>query len=198
MSDYMGPFDEMDDEECNIPEYAELSADEIMERQKEFAMLNSEAKGMLRDIQGIQNCRFITLNALFENSVKVINESDDNIEDIEFSEEYLKFLNWYGYQISIGQFYNLYEIHETVFEDILNSNLENEDDNNIFAYFKKMYIEKVQGVKHGLDEPLSGVEQEAAKRFEKLSTTNVDLIKIFENIISYKGMKWDEFEKVLE
>lgn len=190
-------FDEL--MENDVVNLDDLSEEEILSMQKQFATLTDEGKELLRDIQGIQNSRIITLNALLYNSAKVIREADDNVEDIEFSESYLEFITWYDYKIKSGEFYPMYSEHEKVFEDIINSGLENEDDNNIFAYFKKKYIEKVKGKVAQIEEPMSSLEVEAARRFEKLSTTNKSLIKIFENIISYKDMKWDEFEsKVLD
>ena len=181
--------------ENNIPLYEDLSEEELLTRQKEFANLSEEGRKMLRDITGIQNSRIITLNALMCNSVAIIKDADDDIEDIEFSEEYLKFLNWYDSLIRTGTFYPRYEENEKIFEDILNSGLETEDDNNIFAYFKKKYIEKVRGICKEIEEPLSGIEMEAAKRFETLSTTNINLIKVFENIKEYKEYNWDTFSK---
>ena len=145
--------------ENNIPLYEDLSEEELLTRQKEFANLSEEGRKMLRDITGIQNSRIITLNALMCNSVAIIKDADDDIEDI------------------------------------LNSGLETEDDNNIFAYFKKKYIEKVRGICKEIEEPLSGIEMEAAKRFETLSTTNMNLIKVFENIKEYEGYNWDTFSK---
>ena len=136
--------------ENNIPLYEDLTEEELLTRQKEFANL---------------------------------------------SEEYLKFLNWYDSLIRTGTFYPRYEENEKIFEDILNSGLETEDDNNIFAYFKKKYIEKVRGICKEIEEPLSGIEMEAAKRFETLSTTNMNLIKVFENIKEYEGYNWDTFSK---
>ena len=194
-------LDIMNDEEFedmlenNIPLYEDLSEEELLTRQKEFANLSEEGRKMLRDITGIQNSRIITLNALMCNSVAIIKDAEDDIEDIEFSEEYLKFLNWYDSLIRTGTFYPRYEENEKIFEDILNSGLETEDDNNIFAYFKKKYIEKVRGICKEIEEPLSGIEMEAAKRFETLSTTNVNLIKVFENIKEYEGYNWDTFSK---
>ena len=181
--------------ENNIPLYEDLTEEELLMRQKEFTTLSEEGKEMLRDISGIQNSRIVTLNALMCNSVAIIKDAEDNIEDIEFSEEYLKFLNWYDSLIRTGTFYPRYEENEKIFEDILNSGLESEDDNNIFAYFKKKYIEKVRGICKEIEEPLSGIEMEAAKRFETLSTTNMNLIKIFENIKEYKEYNWDTFSK---
>ena len=181
--------------ENNIPLYEDLTEEELLTRQKEFANLSEEGRAMLRDISGIQNSRIITLNALMCNSVAIIKDADDDIEDIEFSEEYLKFLNWYDSLIRTGTFYPRYEENEKIFEDILNSGLETEDDNNIFAYFKKKYIEKVRGICKEIEEPLSGIEMEAAKRFETLSTTNINLIKVFENIKVYKEYNWDTFSK---
>lgn len=181
--------------ENNIPLYEDLSEEELLTRQKEFANLSEEGRKMLRDISGIQNSRIITLNALMCNSVAIIKDAEDDIEDIEFSEEYLKFLNWYDSLIRTGTFYPRYEENEKIFEDILNSGLETEDDNNIFAYFKKKYIEKVRGICKEIEEPLSGIEMEAAKRFETLSTTNTNLIKVFENIKEYEGYNWDTFSK---
>ena len=181
--------------ENNIPLYEDLTEEELLTRQKEFATLSEEGRKMLRDISGIQNSRIITLNALMCNSVAIIKDADDDIEDIEFSEEYLKFLNWYDSLIRTGTFYPRYEENEKIFEDILNSGLETEDDNNIFAYFKKKYIEKVRGICKEIEEPLSGIEMEAAKRFETLSTTNMNLIKVFENIKEYEGYNWDTFSK---
>lgn len=181
--------------ENNIPLYEDLTEEELLMRQKEFATLSEEGKEMLRDISGIQNSRIVTLNALMCNSVAIIKDAEDNIEDIEFSEEYLKFLNWYDSLIRTGTFYPRYEENEKIFEDILNSGLETEDDNNIFAYFKKKYIEKVRGICKEIEEPLSGVEMEAAKRFETLSTTNMNLIKVFENIKEYERYNWDAFSK---
>lgn len=181
--------------ENNIPLYEDLSEEELLTRQKEFANLSEEGRKMLRDISGIQNSRIITLNALMCNSVAIIKDAEDDIEDIEFSEEYLKFLNWYDSLIRTGTFYPKYEENEKIFEDILNSGLETEDDNNIFAYFKKKYIEKVRGICKEIEEPLSGIEMEAAKRFETLSTTNMNLIKVFENIKEYEGYNWDTFSK---
>ena len=179
--------------ENNIPLYEDLTEEELLTRQKEFANLSEEGRRMLRDISGIQNSRIITLNALMCNSVAIIKDADDDIEDIEFSEEYLKFLNWYDSLIRTGTFYPRYEENEKIFEDILNSGLESEDDNNIFAYFKKKYIEKVRGICKEIEEPLSGIEMEAANRFETLSTTNINLIKVFENIKEYKEYNWDTF-----
>ena len=179
--------------ENNIPLYEDLSEEELLTRQKEFANLSEEGRKMLRDISGIQNSRIITLNALMCNSVAIIKDAEDDIEDIEFSEEYLKFLNWYDSLIRTGTFYPRYEENEKIFEDILNSGLETEDDNNIFAYFKKKYIEKVRGICKEIEEPLSGIEMEAAKRFETLSTTNTNLIKVFESIKEYEGYNWDTF-----
>lgn len=181
--------------ENNIPLYEDLSEEELLTRQKEFANLSEEGRAMLRDISGIQNSRIITLNALMCNSVAIIKDAEDDIEDIEFSEEYLKFLNWYDSLIRTGIFYPRYEENEKIFEDILNSGLETEDDNNIFAYFKKKYIEKVRGICKEIEEPLSGIEMEAAKRFETLSITNANLIKVFENIKEYEGYNWDTFAK---
>lgn len=181
--------------ENNIPLYEDLSEEELLTRQKEFANLSEEGRAMLRDISGIQNSRIITLNALMCNSVAIIKDAEDDIEDIEFSEEYLKFLNWYDSLIRTGTFYPRYEENEKIFEDILNSSLETEDDNNIFAYFKKKYIEKVRGICKEIEEPLSGIEMEAAKRFETLSTTNTNLIKVFESIKEYEGYNWDTFAK---
>lgn len=179
--------------ENNIPLYEDLSEEELLTRQKEFANLSEEGRAMLRDISGIQNSRIITLNALMCNSVAIIKDAEDDIEDIEFSEEYLKFLNWYDSLIRTGTFYPRYEENEKIFEDILNSGLESEDDNNIFAYFKKKYIEKVRGICKEIEEPLSGIEMEAAKRFETLSTTNMNLIKVFENIKNYDNYDWEKF-----
>ena len=181
--------------ENNIPLYEDLSEEELLTRQKEFANLSEEGRKMLRDITGIQNSRIITLNALMCNSVAIIKDAEDDIEDIEFSEEYLKFLNWYDSLIRTGTFYPRYEENEKIFEDILNSGLETEDDNNIFAYFKKKYIEKVRGICKEIEEPLSGIEMEAANRFETLSTTNINLIKVFENIKEYERYNWDTFSK---
>ena len=181
--------------ENNIPLYEDLTEEELLTRQKEFANLSEEGRAMLRDISGIQNSRIITLNALMCNSVAIIKDAEDDIEDIEFSEEYLKFLNWYDSLIRTGTFYPRYEENEKIFEDILNSGLETEDDNNIFAYFKKKYIEKVRGICKEIEEPLSGIEMEAAKRFETLSITNTNLIKVFENIKEYEGYNWDTFAK---
>lgn len=183
--------------ENNIPLYEDLSEEELLTRQKEFANLSEEGRAMLRDISGIQNSRIITLNALMCNSVAIIKDAEDDIEDIEFSEEYLKFLNWYDSLIRTGTFYPRYEENEKIFEDILNSGLETEDDNNIFAYFKKKYIEKVRGICKEIEEPLSGIEMEAAKRFEILSTTNVNLIKVFENIKEYEGYNWNKFSNCI-
>ena len=183
--------------ENNIPLYEDLSEEELLTRQKEFANLSEEGRKMLRDITGIQNSRIITLNALMCNSVAIIKDADDDIEDIEFSEEYLKFLNWYDSLIRTGTFYPRYEENEKIFEDILNSGLETEDDNNIFAYFKKKYIEKVRGICKEIEEPLSGIEMEAAKRFETLSTTNINLIKVFENIKEYEGYNWNKFSNCI-
>lgn len=183
--------------ENNIPLYEDLSEEELLTRQKEFANLSEEGRAMLRDISGIQNSRIITLNALMCNSVAVIKDAEDDIEDIEFSEEYLKFLNWYDSLIRTGTFYPRYEENEKIFEDILNSGLETEDDNNIFAYFKKKYIEKVRGICKEIEEPLSGIEMEAAKRFEILSTTNINLIKVFENIKEYEGYNWNKFSNCI-
>jgi hypothetical protein len=194
-SDVMSDEDFEEMLENNIPLYEDLSEEELLTRQKEFATLSEEGRAMLRDISGIQNSRIITLNALMCNSVIIIKDAEDDIEDIEFSEEYLKFLNWYDSLIRTGTFYPRYEENEKIFEDILNSGLENEDDNNIFAYFQKKYIEKVRGIYKEIEEPLSGIEMEAAKRFETLSTTNVDLIKTFENIKEYEGNNWDTFSK---
>ena len=194
-SDIMSDEEFEDMLENNIPLYEDLTEEELLTRQKEFANLSEEGRAMLRDISGIQNSRIITLNALMCNSVAVIKDAEDDIEDIEFSEEYLKFLNWYDSLIRTGTFYPRYEENEKIFEDILNSGLENEDDNNIFAYFKKKYIEKVRGICKEIEEPLSGVEMEAAKRFETLSTTNINLIKVFENIKEYEGYNWDTFSK---
>jgi hypothetical protein len=194
-SDVMSDEDFEEMLENNIPLYEDLTEEELLTRQKEFATLSEEGKEMLRDISGIQNSRIITLNALMCNSVMIIKDAEDDIEDIEFSEEYLKFLNWYDSLIRTGTFYPRYEENEKIFEDILNSGLENEDDNNIFAYFRKKYIEKVRGICKEIEEPLSGIEMEAAKRFESLSTTNVDLIKTFENIKEYEGNNWDTFSK---
>lgn len=181
--------------ENNIPLYEDLSEEELLTRQKEFANLSEEGRAMMRDISGIQNSRIITLNALMCNSVAIIKDAEDDIEDIEFSEEYLKFLNWYDSLIRTGTFYPRYEENEKIFEDILNSGLETEDDNNIFAYFKKKYIEKVRGICKEIEEPLSGIEMEAAKRFETLSITNTNLIKVFESIKEYEGYDWDTFAK---
>ena len=183
--------------ENNIPLYEDLSEEELLTRQKEFENLSEEGRAMLRDISGIQNSRIITLNALMCNSVAVIKDAEDDIEDIEFSEEYLKFLNWYDSLIRTGTFYPRYEENEKIFEDILNSGLETEDDNNIFAYFKKKYIEKVRGICKEIEEPLSGIEMEAAKRFETLSTTNINLIKVFENIKEYEGYNWNKFSNCI-
>lgn len=183
--------------ENNIPLYEDLSEEELLTRQKEFANLSEEGRAMLRDISGIQNSRIITLNALMCNSVAIIKDAEDDIEDIEFSEEYLKFLNWYDSLIRTGTFYPRYEENEKIFEDILNSGLETEDDNNIFAYFKKKYIEKVRGICKEIEEPLSGIEMEAAKRFEILSTTNINLIKVFENIKEYEGYNWNKFSNCI-
>ena len=183
--------------ENNIPLYEDLSEEELLTRQKEFANLSEEGRKMLRDITGIQNSRIITLNALMCNSVAIIKDAEDDIEDIEFSEEYLKFLNWYDSLIRTGTFYPRYEENEKIFEDILNSGLETEDDNNIFAYFKKKYIEKVRGICKEIEEPLSGIEMEAAKRFETLSTTNINLIKVFENIKEYEGYNWNKFSNCI-
>lgn len=194
-SDVMSDEDFEEMLENNIPLYEDLTEEELLERQKEFATLSEEGREMLRDISGIQNSRIITLNALMCNSVAIIKDAEDDIEDIEFSEEYLKFLNWYDSLIRMGTFYPKYEENEKIFEDILNSGLESEDDNNIFAYFKKKYIEKVRGICKEIEEPLSGIEMEAAKRFETLSTTNTNLIKVFENIKEYEGYKWDTFAK---
>lgn len=194
-SDVMSDEDFENMLENNIPLYEDLTEEELLTRQKEFATLSEEGKEMLRDISGIQNSRIITLNALMCNSVMIIKDAEDDIEDIEFSEEYLKFLNWYDSLIRTGTFYPRYEENEKIFEDILNSGLENEDDNNIFAYFRKKYIEKVRGICKEIEEPLSGIEMEAANRFETLSTTNVNLIKTFENIKEYEGYNWDTFSK---
>ena len=194
-SDAMSDEDFEEMLENNIPLFEDLTEEELLTRQKEFATLSEEGREMLRDITGIQNSRIVTLNALMCNSVAIIKDAEDDIEDIEFSEEYLKFLNWYDSLIRTGTFYPRYEENEKIFEDILNSGLENEDDNNIFAYFQKKYIEKVRGIYKEIEEPLSGIEMEAAKRFETLSTTNVDLIKTFENIKEYEGNNWDTFSK---
>lgn len=194
-SDIMSDEEFEDMLENNIPLYEDLTEEELLTRQNEFATLSEEGRAMLRDISGIQNSRIITLNALMCNSVVVIKDAEDDIEDIEFSEEYLKFLNWYDSLIRTGTFYPRYEENEKIFEDILNSGLECEDDNNIFAYFKKKYIEKVRGICKEIEEPLSGIEMEAAKRFETLSTTNINLIKAFENIKEYEGYDWDTFSK---
>lgn len=183
-------FEEM--MENDVPLYEDLSEEELLARQKEFATLSQEGKDMLRDISGIQNSRIITLNALMCNSMAIIRDADDDIEDVEFSEEYLKFLNWYDIKIRSGQFYPYYEENEKIFEDILNSN--NEDENNIFAYFKKKYIEKVRGVCKEIEEPLSGLEKEASDRFELLSRVeNIDLVQIFENMKEYSGYDWNKF-----
>lgn len=194
-SDVMSDEDFEEMLENNIPLFEDLTEEELLTRQKEFATLSEEGRAMLRDISGIQNSRIITLNALMCNSVMIIKDAEDDIEDIEFSEEYLKFLNWYDSLIRTGTFYPRYEENEKIFEDILNSGLENEDDNNIFAYFQKKYIEKVRGICKEIEEPLSGIEMEAAKRFETLSTTNMNLIKAFENIKEYEGYDWDTFSK---
>lgn len=188
-------YNEMED---IIPDYEDLSEDEILMRQKEFMNLSEEGKNMLRDITGIQNSRIITLNALMCNSMLIIKDADDDIEDIEFSEEYLKFLSWYDQILRTGTFYPRYEINEKIFEDILNRGLENEDENNIFAYFKKKYIEKVRGaVSKEIDEPLTGIELEACKRFETISNSDKNLIQIFENIEKYKDYSWEEFSNIL-
>ena len=188
-------YNEMND---IIPDFEDLTEDEILNRQKEFLNLSEEGKNILRDISGIQNSRIITLNALMCNSMLVIKDADDDIEDIEFSEEYLKFLTWYDQILRSGTFYPRYANNEKIFEDILNRGLENEDENNIFAYFKKKYIEKVRGViTKEIDEPLTGVEVEACSRFEAISNSNKNLINIFENIEKYKDYTWEEFVNIL-
>ena len=190
-------FDEiMENDVVNLDN---ISEEEILMLQKQFANLSDEGRAMLKDVQGIQNSRLITLNALLYNSATLIRDADDNIENVEFSESYLEFISWYDFKIKNGEFYPTYAEHEKIFEDIINSGLENEDENNIFAYFKKKYVEKVRGKTNPIDEPLSALEMEAARRFEKLYTCEKNLIQIFENIVSNKEMNWDEFEsKILD
>lgn len=198
--------DELSDEEFDeimendVLSFDDLSEEEIMRRQAEFANLSDEGREMLNEIKGIQNSRVITLELLMYNSVAIIRDSADDIEDIEFSESYLEFMNWYNEKVNTNEI-NLPEYYEKViiFENILNSGLENEDENNIFSYFKKKYIEKIRGKVNEIDEPMSSLEIEAARRFDDLSTTDKNLIEIFENIKEYKDMKWDEFQdKVLD
>ena len=122
-------FDEI--MENDVLAFDNLSEEEIMRRQKEFATLSEEGKELLNQIKGIQNSRIITLNLLMYNSVAVIRDAEDDIDDIEFSESYLEFMNWYLDIYNSGKFYPRYSENEVVFENILNSGLEDEDENRI-------------------------------------------------------------------
>lgn len=180
------------DLEDNIPDYEDLNEEEILARQKELYNLSKEGKEMLRDIRGIQNSRIIKLESLVYNSIKLVTDSDDEIDDIEFSPEYMKFITWYDDVRREKMFYERYGHQEEIFEAALNDGLEDEDEDNIFAYFKKKYIEKVRGITSEAEEPLSGLEVEAGKRFEILSTSEVDIIKLFQTIDGYPDEMYDE------
>lgn len=181
--DDMFNIDNFDEElEDDVPDYEDLDEEEILARQKELYNLSDEGKEMLRDIRGLHNSRIIKMDSLVFNSVKLVQDSDDEIDDVEFSPEYLKFITWFDDERREGTLYIKYLNNIDRFEEALNDGLENEDEDNIFAYFKKKYIEKVRGVVKDIDEPLSGLEVEAANRFEILSNSEKDLISLFNNI----------------
>lgn len=181
--DDMFNIDNFDEElEDDVLDYEDLDEEEILARQKELYNLSDEGKEMLRDIRGLHNSRIIKMDSLVFNSVKLVQDSDDEIDDVEFSPEYLKFITWFDDERREGTLYIKYLNNIDRFEEALNDGLENEDEDNIFAYFKKKYIEKVRGVVKDIDEPLSGLEVEAANRFEILSNSEKDLISLFNNI----------------
>lgn len=181
--DDMFNIDNFDEElEDDVPDYEDLDEEEILARQKELYNLSDEGKEMLRDIRGLHNSRIIKMDSLVFNSVKLVQDSDDEIDDVEFSAEYLKFITWFDDERREGTLYIKYLNNIDRFEEALNDGLENEDEDNIFAYFKKKYIEKVRGVVKDIDEPLSGLEVEASNRFEILSNSEKDLISLFNNI----------------
>lgn len=188
--------DEDDVDESDFPMYEDLTIEEIENRQKEFANMSDEEKRMFGEITGSQNTRDLTLHALIESSYAVINEADEDIEDIEFSEKYLEFMNWYEYQIRSGMLYTKYEKNVDVFEEILNQGLKIEDPvSTIFELFTKKELK--ENVKGTVKASMSGLEYESLKRFEKISTTDSDLVEIFVNIPSKQGITWEEFSKCL-
>lgn len=204
--DRLFPNENFDPEiEDDVPDYEDLDEEEILARQKELYNLSKEGKEMLRDISGIQNSRKIRLESLIYNSIKLVTDADDEIDDIEFSPEYIRFLTWYDEERQHKFFYKQYGHNEELFEAALNYGLDDEDEDNIFAYFKKKYIEKVRGINSEVDEPLSGLEIEASKRFDILSTSEVDIVNLFQTIDSYpdemydeKGnMSWENFRTLL-
>ena len=184
-------------DDCNnLPE---LSPEELKQRQKEMLTLNDEAKEMFSQIKGKQNSRVISLDSLFYNIAKDMSKSeeedDDFISDCEYSVEFLRFMQWYIAEKNTGKFLKKYQENLDIFEDILNRGLEKEDVENILTY---MTPEQRRQFKMDSQEmPMSGLEIEALKRFEKLSTTGTDLVALFLNIKDHEGDSWERFSEYL-
>jgi len=180
----------------NLPE---LSEEELKNRKKELFGLTDEGKNMLNQIKGKQNTRILGLDNLIIEVAREMqkgeDEDDDFISDCEYSSQFLEFVTWYLTQKSDNRFLNKYANNIDIFEDILNFGLENEDPNNIFDYLnsedRAKYESSIQEM------PLSGMETECLERFEILSTTENNLIEIFENIKDHEGDSWERFKQYL-
>ncbi|MGL4949704.1 MAG: hypothetical protein ACRC5M_04920 [Anaeroplasmataceae bacterium] len=177
-----------------IPSYEELTEEELSVRKNEFANMDRETKKLFNEVVGKQNGRILRLNDLMINSFSIISEAEDDIEDIEFSEEFLAFMQWYDLELRQGSFHLKYSNNEVIFEDLLNDGLEDEPEYSIFSFFNKMKEIKET---NEIDRPLSGLEYESYKRYEVISTSNANLVKLFIDLPKINIESWEELKSHL-
>ena len=177
----------------------ELTEEEQKQRMKEMANLSEEGKKLYSDIRGKQNTRMIKLDDLIVNTLKDIQQGeaddDDFIIDSDYSEQYLRFCNWYICEKEKKGFTEKWMKEIEIFEDILNYEIENEDFKNLFDYLSAKQREDL-GI-NADTMPLSGGEEILLRRCDKITTSEKDLIYLFINLKSHEGDSWDRFEQYL-
>jgi len=131
-------------------------------------------------------------------SLNHLKETEDDMDECLIDISFMKFLHWALDGMENRTIFREYKEHIMVFEEIINSNLKNEDIRGLQGI--PGLIAQMTGDRsaaNDLTTPLSGVELEFEKRLTKLYDTKKNFIEIFKSIPQYKGYSWDDFAELL-
>jgi hypothetical protein len=151
---------------------------------------------LMEEIMGVkQNNEYkIRFIPLMKETVEYIKEFDeDELDELEISESFLKFVNWFVGEVNVAKTTDIYTENQLILESILNSDLDN--------YSISSFYDHIHGreLNQSNDEfaPLSALESEGLDRISTLYNCKCDFVELFTNITAINTMKWEEFSKLL-
>jgi hypothetical protein len=157
--------------------------------------MDDKEKEILNEIMfGDKNTK-IRLEFFIEHAIEYVNECEEDGDEAEMSEEFMRFLVYISNALSKDpKFYTRYSMHVDKFQSMINYDLANYEDTPVFTQLAAKQMNK----NNELEQPMSSTELELLERTEILYNSHSDIISIFNNIIDPKiPPTWESLKKML-